>query len=63
MGAFIFAAIIAGGTLLITVLMIMANGMSDAPSVQGSPVAPTFFGGMIIAGIVLASHWMPHIGW
>lgn len=62
MGAFIISAIVAAVTILFSVLIIFASGMSDSPSTTMSP-APVFFGGMTIAGLILASHWLPHIGW
>lgn len=62
MGAFIIAALIAVGTLILSIIVIFADGMSDSPSTSISP-APVFFGGMTMAALVLASHWLPHIGW
>lgn len=63
MGAFIIAGIIFGLTLVACILMVFAAGMSDAPSQDSVPVVPTFIGGTIIAALVAASHWMPHINW
>lgn len=63
MGAFIIAGIIFFITLLICILAIFANGMSDAPSQSGISVWPAFIGGTLLSAIVLASHWLTHIGW
>lgn len=62
--SFIFAGIVFVGTLLACVLQLFAAGMSDAPSVDGMPnVTGTLVTGTIIALLIAASHWLPHIGW
>lgn len=61
--AFILTAVAVFITLLLCALVGFANGMSDAPSVQGTQVFPIFAGGMLLAAIIAASHWLPHIGW
>lgn len=64
MGAFIIAGIVALVTLVISALMLFAAGMSDSPSAAANvPVTSTFITGMIIAALIAATHWMPHIGW
>ncbi len=64
MGAFILAGIVFVGTLLVSGLMLFAAGMSDNPSAAADvPVKSTFFIGMTCAGLIAATHWMPHIGW
>jgi hypothetical protein len=64
MGAFIIAGIVAVITIIISLLMLFAAGMSDAPSaVAKVPVTSTFVTGMVIAGLIAATHWLPHIGW
>ena len=60
--ALILAAVFVIGTCIIDILMIFANGMSDAPSVQGIPVMPTFIGGMLLAAALAGSHWL-HFSW
>jgi hypothetical protein len=60
--AFIIAAIIAVLSLAIGLLGAFASGMSDAPG-QSSGVAPIVTGGLILAALIAASHWLPHIGW
>lgn len=62
MGAFILAGIIAGLALMLGLLGLFATGMSDAPG-QTSGVAPYVIGGLVLAGFVAASHWIPPIGW
>ena len=62
--AFILAGIIFVGTLVVSALMIFAAGMSDSPSASANvPVLSTFITGTIIAALVAASHWLPHISW
>jgi hypothetical protein len=63
MGAFIIAGIVFAVTVLATVAIIFADGMSDAPSVQGISPWPTLIGGSVISAMIAATHWMPHIGW
>lgn len=60
--ALILAGIVAAATLALSFIIAAANSMSDAPSVQSSPVAPVFVTGMVIAGLIAGSHWI-HIGW
>jgi hypothetical protein len=59
MGAFILAGLVFFGTLIVCMLIIGNDMMSGS---SASP-APIFYGGMIISALILASHWMPHIGW
>lgn len=66
MGAFIIAALIFVGTLLLSALILFAAGMSDNPSASagaGRSALGTLIGGTVLSAIILASHWMPHIGW
>lgn len=64
MGAFIVAGVIFVGTILLSLLMLFAAGMSDSPSeAENVPVISTFVTGTIIAALIAASHWLPHIGW
>ena len=61
-GAFILAAIIEVLTILATVLYIFGNAMSDTTGLNLNPF-PILIGGTVIALLVVASHWFPHIGW
>lgn len=64
MGAFVVAALVALGTILVCGLMIGAASMSDAPSAsEDMPIKSTFYTGMAVAALIAASHWLPHIGW
>lgn len=64
MGAFILAGIVAVGTLALSALLLFANGMAAAPSASNAiAVGPVFWGGTILAALIAASHWLPHIGW
>lgn len=60
--SFILAGLVAVGTIIGLVLVIGANMMSDSPSTSISPI-PVAVIGFGISGLLLASHWMPHIGW
>jgi len=64
--AFIVAGLIAVTTIAVCAVMIFAAGMSDSPSASadvGGDALRTFVIGIVIAGLVAASHWLPHIGW
>jgi hypothetical protein len=60
--ALILGGIVAIGTVVVLVLIIGADMMSDNPSASISPV-PTAVIGFGLAAILIASHWGPHIGW
>ena len=60
--SFILAGVVAIGTIAVLVLILGADMMSDNPSASTSPI-PTAIIGFGLAGLILASHWMPHIGW
>lgn len=62
MGAFIIAGIIVVITILITALRIFAAMMSDTTGNDLNPV-PGLLGGLALAALVAATHWLPHIGW
>lgn len=62
MGAFIIGGLFFLATLAFCLLFSMAYGMSDAPSYRESPM-PYLITGSIISALIIASHWMPHIGW
>lgn len=62
--AFIIAGVVFAGTILLSVLMLFAAGMSDSPSASADvPVVSTFITGTIIAALIAASHWLPHVAW
>ena len=58
----ILAIIVAIGTVLITVLIVFADGMSDAPSQNGISIWPTLLIGFGIAALLAASHFF-HFSW
>lgn len=60
--AFIFAGLILVASLAIGAIGLMADMMSDAPG-QTSGVGGYVIGGIVIAALVAASHWLPHLGW
>lgn len=60
--AFLFAGLIALGTIAVIVLVLGADMMSDNPSAYTSPV-PVAVIGFGISALVAASHWMPHLSW
>ena len=66
MGAFIIAGIIVALTGLWCLFELFAAGMSSSPSAAAevSNRVPWHFAiGIIIAGLVAATHWLPSIGW
>lgn len=64
MGAFILGGVVAILTIFASVMLLFAAGMSDSPSAAAEvPVKSTFFIGMSCAALIVASHWMPRIGW
>lgn len=66
MGAFVVAGIVAVITILITLFMLFAAGMSDAGYAARDAehqAIGVFLTGMIIAALIAATHWLPHIGW
>lgn len=62
MGAFILAGIIVVITIIATVVYIFGTAMSDVTG-QGSNPFPILIGGLVLAVLVAATHWLPHIGW
>lgn len=57
--AYIFAGIAVVVTLIIAAIIGFGNGMSDAPTVRGTSVWPTLITGGVIAGLLVASHFIP----
>jgi hypothetical protein len=56
--ALILAAIVFVLTLAYCGLVLFADGMSDAPSVQGISPWPGFITGMIIVGVLILVHFV-----
>ena len=56
----ILAAIVAILTVLLALLVLFADGMSDAPSVQGISPWPTLIIGFGISAILVLIHF---VGW
>lgn len=49
-------------TILLAGLQLLATGMSDAPSMEQTPVWPTFLVGFGLSFLLIGSHFFP-IGW
>jgi hypothetical protein len=64
MGAFILAGMVFVATILLSLLTLLGNGMSDnvADNNSGSFII-VFAVGTIISVLILGSHWAPNIGW
>ncbi len=62
MGAFILAGIVIIATLAIAFLQSFAVYMSTTGT-GDSGAGSTLIWGFMLAAIIAASHWMPHIGW
>jgi hypothetical protein len=64
MGAFILAGVIFIATVVVAVLVLFGNAMSDNPADNSSGgFIAVFVVGTALSCLVLASHWMPAIGW
>ena len=66
MGAFILALLIVLATVLWCGFELFAAGMSSSPSASAemSRRVPRHFAvGLVLAGLVAATHWLPSIGW
>jgi hypothetical protein len=66
MGAFIIAGSVLGLSVLWFLVQLFASGMSDSPSAaeeMSSNAVWSLAGGTILAALIAASHWLPHIGW
>ena len=63
--AFVLAGFIALGTVGLAAVQLMASGMSDNVDMSrsGGGFLWTLGIGLPLAGIVAATHWLPHIGW
>jgi hypothetical protein len=58
----ILAEIVAVVTLFLSLLTVLANGMSDAPGSPGISVWPTLIGGLSLAALLAVTHYV-HIPW
>ena len=63
MGSFIIAGIVFVAALLIAVFAELARGMATAPSMQPSYFWTIFGSGLAIGALIVATHWLPRIGW
>lgn len=64
MGAFIVSGLIVVATLLLSAFALVAEASGDTTGLHGAPVTMSIFcTGMGFAGLVLATHWMPSLGW
>lgn len=61
--SFILAGIVVVVTIAWTGFLLLANGMSDAPSQEGFSIWPSLIIGFGLAGLLVASHWLSFIGW
>lgn len=62
MGAFILAGLVFVGSLAAAFLVGFAEGMASAPVYTDTPLH-ILIGGSVLAVVIAATHWMPHIGW
>ena len=60
--SFILAGIIVVITLAISLMLFFAS-MNSPTGLDGPGCAPVMIVGFLIAGLLVASHWMPSIGW
>jgi hypothetical protein len=62
MGAFILAGLVFVGAILLAGFVSFAQGMAAAPHYDNTPRS-ILIGGVVLAALIAASHWLPHIGW
>jgi len=62
MWSYIFAGLILFITLLIMIVLTYANGVY-AVKRDNTSTWTVLFWGLFLAGMVLASHWLPRLGW
>lgn len=60
--ALVFAAIVFGLTIVSCLFMIGAEMNRPIPG-SGSGIIWTFCSGAVISILLVASHWLPHVGW
>jgi hypothetical protein len=63
MGAFILAALVFFVFLISALLIEFARGMTTAPSMYESYFWRIVGTGFVVAVIIVATHWLPRIGW
>lgn len=63
MGAFIVAGIVVVCGFGVAALQLFAAGMSDATDQGDDGAAATAISTVVIAGLIVATHWLPAIGW
>lgn len=62
MWAFIIAVIVFVGSIFVAFVVAYAQDMADAPVYDNTPL--TFLiCGTVLAVLIAASHWFPHLGW
>ena len=55
----ILGIIVAVGTILLALLIVFANGMSDAPQQDGISPIPVLIGGFVLAAVLIVTHYVP----
>ena len=63
MGAFVLAGAVLAIALCIAGLQFLALASMPAPSMSSINPVPTVVIGLVLAFLIAASHWLPHIGW
>lgn len=62
MGAFIIAGLVLAGSVALAFFVGFAQSMATSPHYDNTPRS-IMIGGAIVAALIVASHWLPHIGW
>lgn len=63
MGAFILATLVFAGTVALSLLVLFGDAMSDTTGNGGTSAFWLFGAGTLVSILIIASHWMPPIGW
>ena len=64
--AFILAGLVFAGAAAFWLLSLFASGMSDSSSGSAEAMSTANFillAGTVVAVLIGATHWLPHIGW
>lgn len=62
MGSFIVAGLVLAGAILLALFVGFAQSMATAPQYDNTPTT-ILIAGAVVAILIVASHWLPRIGW
>ena len=62
MWSFILAGLMFAGSIALAFFVAFAQGMASAPRYDNTPWV-IIGAGAVFSAIIVASHWLPHLGW